>query len=280
MKTSSRILGTTAFLSGFEVQDFPLYGAERRGAPMVACVAMSAEKIMERGYLKDPDLVLISDESLLYDSTTLPLAGLGPTGKAFVNSAAREEDLKKRFGVSISSRNLTQLALRALGKPVLSAAMAGVASKMIGLSESKLKEAVDLELKAINLSQDLITKNIELALEAHGSVPLVEMAARGTLPEMAVGIVQPCYDSPLLGTPVITQASNSRIRKTGNWRVFKPEVDEARCTGCRICYLSCPDSVISIRKGKPVIDYDNCKGCLVCVEECPIKAIKEVIEAG
>lgn len=279
MKTSSRILGTTAFLSGFEVQDFPLYGAERRGAPMVACVAISREKIMERGYLKNPDLVLISDDSLLYDSITLPLTGLGPSGKAFVNSAVNEEDLMNRFRVSISSRNLTQMALRTLGKPVLSAAMAGVASKMIGLSESKLKEATDLELKALGLSQDLVIKNIDLASEAYGAVPLVEIATRGTLPYTAVNIIQPRYDSAILGTPVITQASNSRTRKTGNWRVFRPEVDQAKCTGCRICYLSCPDSAISIPEGKPIVDYENCKGCLICLEECPVKAIKEVIEA-
>ena len=34
MKTSSRILGTSFFLEGFQVQDAPRYGAERRGAPV------------------------------------------------------------------------------------------------------------------------------------------------------------------------------------------------------------------------------------------------------
>ncbi|MEN8711676.1 MAG: 2-oxoacid:acceptor oxidoreductase family protein, partial [Arenicellales bacterium] len=32
MKTASRILGTAFFLAGYEVQDAPRYGAERRGA--------------------------------------------------------------------------------------------------------------------------------------------------------------------------------------------------------------------------------------------------------
>ena len=31
IKTAGRILGTTFFLEGFNVQDAPLYGAERRG---------------------------------------------------------------------------------------------------------------------------------------------------------------------------------------------------------------------------------------------------------
>ena len=33
LKTASRLLGTALFLEGFEVQDAPRYGAERRGAP-------------------------------------------------------------------------------------------------------------------------------------------------------------------------------------------------------------------------------------------------------
>jgi Pyruvate/2-oxoacid:ferredoxin oxidoreductase gamma subunit len=32
IKTASRILGTAFFLEGYEVQDSPRYGAERRGA--------------------------------------------------------------------------------------------------------------------------------------------------------------------------------------------------------------------------------------------------------
>lgn len=64
MKTSSRILGTAAFLSGLYAQDFPIYGAERRGAPVVAFTVVSEEPILERGYIFDPDILLISDETL------------------------------------------------------------------------------------------------------------------------------------------------------------------------------------------------------------------------
>ena len=31
IKTASQILGSAAFLAGHQAQDFPLYGAERRG---------------------------------------------------------------------------------------------------------------------------------------------------------------------------------------------------------------------------------------------------------
>uniref|UniRef100_A0A7C5U4L8 4Fe-4S dicluster domain-containing protein n=1 Tax=Caldiarchaeum subterraneum TaxID=311458 RepID=A0A7C5U4L8_CALS0 len=72
---------------------------------------------------------------------------------------------------------------------------------------------------------------------------------------------------------------NSYLRKTGNWRIFKPVVDYGKCTGCMICFIYCPESVISLDSdNKPIIDYDNCKGCMICMVECPLKAITAVRE--
>ena len=48
MKTASRIVGSAAFHAGFEAQDSPTYGAERRGAPMAAYTRVSKEPILER----------------------------------------------------------------------------------------------------------------------------------------------------------------------------------------------------------------------------------------
>ena len=45
MKTASRILGTAFFIQGYEVQDAPRYGAERRGAPIFAYVRAAWQPI-------------------------------------------------------------------------------------------------------------------------------------------------------------------------------------------------------------------------------------------
>jgi len=60
MKTASRMLGTAFFLEGFEVQDAPRYGAERRGAPIFAYVRAAREPINERGVVARPDLVMVA----------------------------------------------------------------------------------------------------------------------------------------------------------------------------------------------------------------------------
>ncbi|MCK4900049.1 MAG: 2-oxoacid:acceptor oxidoreductase family protein, partial [Anaerolineales bacterium] len=72
MKTASRILGTAFFLEGFEVQDAPRYGAERRGAPIFAYVRASRKPINERGIIRRPDLVIVADDTLV----SIPAAGV------------------------------------------------------------------------------------------------------------------------------------------------------------------------------------------------------------
>jgi 2-oxoacid:acceptor oxidoreductase gamma subunit (pyruvate/2-ketoisovalerate family) len=49
-KTASRILGTAAFFEGYQAQDSPIYGAERRGAPVAAFTRIAKEPIHERAH--------------------------------------------------------------------------------------------------------------------------------------------------------------------------------------------------------------------------------------
>ena len=65
MKTASRILGTAFFKAGYQVQDAPRYGAERRGAPIFAYVRADQKTINERGIIDHPGLVVVADDTLM-----------------------------------------------------------------------------------------------------------------------------------------------------------------------------------------------------------------------
>ena len=99
IKTASQILGSAAFYSGFQAQDFPLYGAERRGAPIVAFTRISKNVILERGPIVVPDILLIGDETLLEGSQSAPLCGADDDTVIFVNSELKPEELQQRFSL-------------------------------------------------------------------------------------------------------------------------------------------------------------------------------------
>lgn len=59
------------------------------------------------------------------------------------------------------------------------------------------------------------------------------------------------------------------------FRVFKPIVEQKKCTLCRRCVVFCPHSAISIIDKRVRFDYSLCDGCLICLRECEPGAIKE-----
>ncbi len=78
------------------------------------------------------------------------------------------------------------------------------------------------------------------------------------------------------GIPAMKASGNSIAKNTGSWRTFKPKIDLKKCIRCRLCWLNCPESAISLdKKSYPKIDYRTCKGCMICLENCPVKAISK-----
>ena len=64
-KTASQILALALLRSGKEVQSFPEYGPERRGAPLRAYTRYGSEPVRRHDSVEEPDLVVVLDDSLL-----------------------------------------------------------------------------------------------------------------------------------------------------------------------------------------------------------------------
>ena len=283
MKTASRILGTAFFLQGYEVQDAPRYGAERRGAPIFAYVRADDQAIFERGIITNPDLVVVADDSLVPVPAAGVLTGVDAHTVLLINSDETAETWQHRL--NLGSRIFTLPAepedraeLRFIG-----ATCTGAAAQLLGiLSRDNLQQAIEQELA--ELGDSVVEKNLSRALLAFDSMTPYKGCVQTTMQASASTYDKPAwidlpFDDARISAPDIHAAANSVQVRTGLWRTLRPVIDYDRCNRCWwVCSTFCPDGAIKVDGKTPLIDYDHCKGCMVCVAQCPPHAIEAIAE--
>ena len=277
MKTASRIVGSAAFHAGFVVQDSPIYGAERRGAPMAAFTRIAKEAIRERGAITFPDLVIVADESLLLDPAAQPLAGCDTHTTLLINTTKDETTVRSlaetcgRFLVA----DFTALALeRTQTLASLSTALGVAVSSLLGLSLTDALAGLDDEFSEhLSTLQKKANRELGQAAFALASQWTPVQECEESRPMTTPALVDVAFDPPYVAAPSIYAVGNSPERKTGSWRQFRPVLTVEKCTRCWICFVRCPEAAISLdAHDYPTVDYDECKGCLLCVHECPTHA--------
>lgn len=286
MKTASHVLGTALFHEGYEVQDAPRYGAERRGAPIFAYVRASKEPINERGVIQHPDLVIVADDTLIGVPAAGVLSGITEKTVLLINSHETPETWRKRLNI------LSPILILPAGEgvqdpselPYVGATCAGAAASLLGvISLESLVRAIREELAP--LGEEIVNRNTEKSEAAFRAM----REHRGCVTEgdevsadsyEAPDWVDLPFESAQKSAPIIHAGLTSVEVKTGLWRTLRPVIDYDRCKHCWwICSSFCPDSAIEVAdEGIPVIDYDHCKGCMICVAQCPSHAIEAVPE--
>ena len=241
IKTASRIVGTAAFLSGYQVQDSPIYGAERRGAPVTAFTRMDTTPILERGIITEPDLIICGDETLLESPATGVLSGVETASAVFINTGNLEAlKAKIKVGAPTVALDVTQRTLDRIGKAsALSVGLGAVAVRLSGLiTIEQLCDAVRTELEELGLDAQIIEKNLRLAEEVYGGLEKVTMQHGKASAKEAIHDLG--YDHVLLGTPSILAPGNAEARQTGSWRVERPEIDYEHCHALRSLFCGMP----------------------------------------
>jgi len=279
IKTASRILGTAFFLEGYEVQDAPRYGAERRGAPIFAYVRAAKKPILERGVIQQPDLVIIADESLASVASAGTLIGIDSHCVLLIVSNESAQTWQHRLNLGCKVITLSKQAENHAG--VL---CAGAAVRLAGvISRQNLQSAIQQELADFDAS--VVQINTDLALQAFDDMEEFEGSVK-TAEELSVENYQKpqwiklAFDAAHTAAPAIHAAANSVQIKTGLWRSYRPVIDYQLCKHCWwVCSTYCPGGAINVdAKGQPDVDYDHCKGCMICVAQCPSHAISIVPE--
>ena len=252
IKSAGRILGSAFFAAGYEVQDAPRYGAERRGAPIFAYVRAAREAINERGIIRHPDLVVVADDSLVAVPAAGVLGGVSGRTLMLLNSADGEALWRRRLNhrgeilILPVAEGVDRGAL-----PFAGAACAGAAARLTGvISAEHLEEALREELAGLDAA--VVAENLANALAAYAAMaPHAGRVRPGPRPS-AAGYAPPDwielpFEAARVAAPAIHAAATSVMVRTGLWRTQRPLIDPDHCRGCWwICSSYCPDGAIDV----------------------------------
>jgi len=256
--TGVRILASAIHFEGKYTQAIPMYGTERRGAPVVAFCRVDDSRIRERDLVHEPDIVVVLDP--LLGKTVDVTNGLKEGGLVLVNHPSTYEETGLAGNFKVATVDATKIALETIGRPITNTAILGAFAKISGLVElGSLEKAIKVEFP-----ERIVGSNIEALSRAFKEVSVPMDASELTKIEKE----RRESTKPLI----------SYSREVADWRVFHPVIDVEKCVGCKRCWVYCPEIAISMIEGKADVDYDYCKGCGICAEECPVDAITMVKE--
>ncbi|MDT3700521.1 MAG: 2-oxoacid:acceptor oxidoreductase family protein [Thermincola sp.] len=128
--TAANILAQAAYYSNLSARSFPMYGAERRGAPVVAFLRVDQKPILSRSMIDNPDCVMVIDPKLM---KTVPiLNGLKQNGMLILNTSKSIEEIQTELKGNYSKiavLDATRLAQEVLGRPITNTVMLGAFSR-------------------------------------------------------------------------------------------------------------------------------------------------------
>jgi 2-oxoacid:acceptor oxidoreductase gamma subunit (pyruvate/2-ketoisovalerate family)/2-oxoacid:acceptor oxidoreductase delta subunit (pyruvate/2-ketoisovalerate family) len=277
---AAQALASAAHKEGGYATAFPFFGAERRGAPVLAFTRIDDKRIYRKTQVYEPDYVVVLDESLI--DVVNVVDGLKPGGVVVVNTSKKPEEVDVGIDVQLATVDATSVALEILKQPATNSSILGALAKASGIVKIESIEEGIMQVFGDRLGPKIGEKNARAARvafdrtvvgESHGKRPLTKV--NKWLPDVT--------ELPRGGAAEAKQTSSGLVgpgsfveNKTGSWKVFRPEYDKEKCTMCNFCWFYCPEGCIYRKEDHMEFDMEYCKGCGICANECPVDAIKMV----
>jgi 2-oxoacid:acceptor oxidoreductase gamma subunit (pyruvate/2-ketoisovalerate family) len=164
------LLAKAFFGAGYFVQSFPLFGVERRGAPVEAYLRINSREVRLRTNVYTPDHVVVLDRTLLQGINVTQ--GLKPKGWILLNSSGSPLRIERFSGYQLAFVDATRIALKhQLGTrthPIVNTAIMGALARVLGMPPM---EAIAMAIK--EEIADRHENNINAAKDAYQDVQLL-----------------------------------------------------------------------------------------------------------
>lgn len=168
MVTAADILATAFVLEGKYAASFPMFGFERRGAPVAAFVRFDSQPIRERTQIYNPHCLIVVDSSLLRSPSVF--VGLREGGILVLNAPhppSIAQQKLSRLGVV----DATGIALKEIGVPITNSCIVGAFAAATGwMSLEALLASLEEFFKGATLE-----KNRRCAQRGYQEVKILEV---------------------------------------------------------------------------------------------------------
>ncbi len=165
---AARMLASAFVIEGKSVASFPMYGFERRGAPVVAFTRVDDKPIREKTQIYTPDCLVVIDPGLLALPTLF--TGLKP-GSAFILNSPKKLTAKPSENLKIGAVvNATQIAVDEIGRDIPNTCLLGAVAAATGW----LKLESILDSMPDYLSGDILERNIKSAERGYREVEVIK----------------------------------------------------------------------------------------------------------
>jgi len=165
---AARMLASAFVAEGKYVASFPMYGFERRGAPVVAFTRIDEKPIREKTQIYNPDCLIVIDPGLL----TLPtlFTGIKPDS-AFILNSPKKLPGRPNENITIGGVvNATGIAVQEIGRDIPNTCLLGAFAAATGW----LKLESILACLSDYLSGDILQRNLKSAERGYREVEVTK----------------------------------------------------------------------------------------------------------
>lgn len=140
---ASEILADAYFREGYQVQAFPSFGVERRGAPVTAFLRIDSEFIYLRSMIYQADVGIILSPDVVHAPTFKP--SIKPAAALLVNSKEEIPELAEYKTSYVDAVGIAlEFGLGSEAQPIVNTAILGAFARMSGdLKIENLLQAVE-----------------------------------------------------------------------------------------------------------------------------------------
>jgi len=164
---AARMLASAFVIEGKYVASFPMYGFERRGAPVQAFTRLDEKPIREKTQVYTPDCLLVIDPTLLKLDTLF--SGLKPRGILIVNNPAFVTQADGNLTVA-GAVDATRIAMEEIGRDIPNTCLLGA----FAATTCWLKLESILDALQEYLNGDMLQRNIRSAQRGFQEVKVIK----------------------------------------------------------------------------------------------------------